>query len=107
MTTAALSFQDATRLRRNPDITASQFDDETVMMDAEFEGYFGMAKVGTRIWNAIESETSCGELIRSLVGAAGGSVTEAKCREETERFLADLYEHGFLLVDGKLKPAAA
>lgn len=107
MTTETIQFQDDTRLRRNDDVIATQFDGETVMMDAELESYFGMAKVGTRIWSEIESETSYGELIGLLLRVAGGSVSEAKCREETEKFLADLYEHRFLLVNGSLKSEPA
>jgi len=102
-----ITLQDQTRLQRNLDIVASQFDGETVMMDADFESYFGMAQVGTHIWAELEVEMNFGELIQRLLQAAGSSVTEAKCREETKLFLNDLYANRLLRVDGQLKPSAA
>lgn len=107
MATATIQFQDETRLRRNDAVIATQFDGETVMMDTEFDSYFGMAAVGTRIWSELEAEISFGELIRRLLEAAGGSVTEVKCREETAHFLGDLYAHKLLLMNGSLKPEPA
>ncbi|MEN9576599.1 MAG: hypothetical protein RL514_4454 [Verrucomicrobiota bacterium] len=107
MTTETIRFQDEQKLRRNGDIIANQFDGETVMMDAELDSYFGMAAVGTRIWNELETETTFGGLIHRLLQQAGSSVDEARCRAETALFLTDLHEQGFLLVDGQLKVKSA
>lgn len=99
MTQSPIEISNPTRLRRNPNIIASHFDDETVMMDEEFDSYFGMAKVGTFVWKQLEEEITFGELIQRLLAAAGDTVTEEKCREETQTFLADLFENGFLSLE--------
>ena len=96
MTRSPIDNSDQTRLKRNPNIIASQIDGETVMMDEEFDSYFGMARVGAFIWQQLETEITFGELIARLLAASGGTAAEDRRREEPREFQADLLENDFL-----------
>jgi hypothetical protein len=44
-------------IKRNEEIILNEIDTETVIMDLNFENYFGMEAIGTRIWQLLENET--------------------------------------------------
>jgi hypothetical protein len=91
-----------TVLRRNSEIIFTEIDGETVMMDAEFESYFGMAAVATQIWNYIEEEISFGDLCAKLMEKY--KVEEAQCQVEVLKFLEQLHKKDLLLIsDNKVK----
>lgn len=54
-------------VERNPDIIFSEIDNETVMMDKEFENYFGLAEIGTQIWSKIEAKQTVKSLCEALM----------------------------------------
>ena len=85
-----------TMLRRNSEIISTEIDGETVMMDAEFENYFGMASVATRIWNFLEEEISFENLCTKLIETF--DVEEQQCRDEVLKFLDQLQEKDLLVI---------
>ena len=86
-----------TVLHRNSEIISTEIDGETVMMDAEFENYFGMAAVATRIWNFLEKEISFDELCTKLMKEF--EVEEQQCRNEVLKFLAQLHDKDLLVIE--------
>lgn len=66
------------------------------MMDAEFENYFGMASVATRIWDSLEEEVSFGKLCENMMREF--EVEDEQCRKDVLKFLEKLREKGLLLV---------
>ncbi|MEM7387958.1 MAG: PqqD family peptide modification chaperone [Verrucomicrobiota bacterium] len=87
-------INDETRLQRNREIISTQIDGETVMMSEDFENYFGMARVGSRIWELLEEKISFAQLIEELM--KGFEVTEEQCRQETLAFLQELEKNDLL-----------
>lgn len=85
-----------TVLCRNSEIISTEIDGETVMMDAEFENYFGMASVATRIWNFLEEEISFDDLCAKLIETF--DVEEQQCRDEVMKFLGQLQDKDLLVI---------
>lgn len=85
-----MNIEHTSILKRNSDIVCSEVDGETVMMDLNFENYFGMKSVGTRIWQLLDSEISFGSLCEQLINEY--EVSEKQCKEDVTRFLVELYE---------------
>jgi len=89
-------------VRRQGDWLAAKVGDELVMMSAEKGNYIGLSKVGSRIWELIETpqpvDAVCARLQHEF------EVTPELCRVEVETFLNELSKHGAIALD---PPAAA
>ena len=83
-------------LRKNPNIVSSEIDGETVMMDTDFEKYFGMRAVGTRIWQLLEQDTSLQNICQQLVEEY--EVTLEQCQEDVAPFLNELAKQDMLIL---------
>lgn len=57
----------ATRLRRVPDVLATEVGGEMVMMDIEKGVYFGLDPIGTDIWNRLSESMTVAALAVALV----------------------------------------
>jgi len=79
-----------TILRRKQDQLFSEIDGEVVMLSVENSEYYGMDKVGSRIWQLIEKPVTLKELIGILLDEY--EVTEEQCTEDTMKFLEQLME---------------
>ncbi len=79
-----------TILRRKQDQLFSEIDGEVVMLSVENSEYYGMDKVGSRIWQLIEKPISLKELIGMLLDEY--EVTEEQCTKDTLMFLEQLME---------------
>tara|TARA_Y100000385_G_C12731116_1_gene482777 strand:- start:48 stop:431 length:384 start_codon:yes stop_codon:yes gene_type:complete len=94
-TTSSLpDIADDTLLRRNPEIIATQIDGETVMMDGDFENYFGMAEIATEIWATLEVPISFSDLRQKLT--AKWPVDDEQCKKDVLVFLGELQEQDML-----------
>jgi len=82
------------RLQRCSNIVSSEIDGETVMMDTNFEKYFGMKVVGTRIWQLLEKETSLQTLCEQLTKEF--DINLEQCMEDVMPFLQELFEQDML-----------
>lgn len=78
------------KIVRNPEIVSSEIDGETVMMDIDFEKYFGLKEVGTRVWQLLESETTPEIICRSLLDEY--DVDKTTCEADLAVFLNELAE---------------
>jgi hypothetical protein len=84
-------------IKRNEQIISSEIDGETVMMDLNFEKYFGMEAIGTRIWQLLENETSLTALCEKLTEEF--EVGMEQCMEDVLPFVSDLSENGIIIVN--------
>ena len=94
--TPAPHIQASTLLSRNSEIISSKIDNETVMMDIDFDKYYGLEEVGTRIWELLETQISFEELCRSLVGEFDVSLEQ--CENDIKPFLHELIEQKMLVI---------
>jgi hypothetical protein len=74
-----------TMLHRNPGMLFNEIDGEVVMLSIENSEYYGMDKVGSRIWQLLENPMSFNELVAKLMDEY--DVTEEQCRQETLVFI--------------------
>jgi hypothetical protein len=82
-------------IKRNEEIISSEIDHETVMMDLNFENYFGLEAIGTRIWLLLENETSINTLCEKLTEEF--DVEMDQCMKDVLPFLSDLSKNGMIL----------
>lgn len=79
-----------TVIKRKENQLFSEIDEEVVMLSVENSEYYGMDKVGSRIWQLIEREITFKDLIKVLTEEY--DVTEEQCKEDTIKFLEQLEE---------------
>ena len=75
--------------RRAEPLTAP-VDDELVMLDPRQSRYFGLDRIGQRIWELLERPQSVGELCAALEGEF--DVSTETCRADVLAFLGQLEE---------------
>ncbi len=81
--------------QRNPNIVASEIDNETVMMDENFESYFGLHVIGTEVWNLLEHPHSIEQIAIDLLERY--DVTFKQCVDDLTPLFSDLIESGMIL----------
>jgi hypothetical protein len=64
-----------------------------ILADAD-GNHFGINQVGVRIWDLLADARSLDELVETL--RREFEITETRCRNEAERFLGELLEHGLI-----------
>jgi len=84
-------------VRRQGDWLTAKVGDELVMMSAEKGNYVGLSKVGSRIWELIETPQNIGAICAQLQNEF--DVTADVCRAEVETFLNELVKHGAIAFD--------
>ena len=77
-------------LMRKQDQLFSEIDGEVVMLSIENSEYYGMDKIGSRIWQLLEKPVTLKQLIGTLVDEY--EVTEEQCTKDTLSFLEQLIE---------------
>lgn len=82
------------RFVRKSDLVAADMDGETVMMSVENGRYYGISGVGSVIWTALAEPTDIRTLIQDV--CAQYDIAEDICRQDVERFVSDLLEHGLI-----------
>jgi hypothetical protein len=86
-----------TLLHRKKDLLFNQIDGEVVMLSIENSEYYGMDRVGSRIWELLEQPVQFSKLIATLLEEY--EVTEEKCREDTLAFLGRLAEKNIIVAE--------
>jgi Coenzyme PQQ synthesis protein D (PqqD) len=77
-----------TLVARRPDALTAAVDDELVMLDVRSSTYFGLDRIGRRIWDLIERPTSVGDLCATLEREF--DVDEETCLADVRAFVAQL-----------------
>ena len=79
-----------TVLQRKGDLLFNEIDGEVVMLSIENSEYYGMDKVGSRIWELLEKPMSFKEIVARLRDEY--EVTEEQCASDTLAFLNKLQD---------------
>jgi hypothetical protein len=86
-----------TMLQRKPGMLFNEIDGEVVMLSIENSKYYGMDKVGSRIWQLLENPMQFKELVARLMDEY--DVTEEICGKETIDFLKKMTDKKLLDLD--------
>jgi hypothetical protein len=77
-----------TLLQRKGDLLFNQIDGEVVMLSVENSEYYGMDRVGSRIWELLEKPLTFKQLVGALMEEY--EVSEEQCTADTLAFLNKL-----------------
>jgi hypothetical protein len=83
------------KVQRNPEMVSGNMDGEIVMLSLQRGEYFGLDKVGSRIWELIEHSTIVGNIKQALLEEY--EVDELTCEKDLIEFLEDLGNKGLLI----------
>ncbi len=83
-------------ISRNPEIIHSAMDDEVVMMSVDQGLFFGIDKIGTHIWNLLETPENVRNLIKKLMSFY--IVEQIVCENDTLLFLNDMLQKKVILI---------
>lgn len=83
-----MTFSDNALFRRNAGIEERAVDRAAVLVNPAQHDYFGVNRVGARIWSLLAQPRRVSEIVSTLLSEF--AVDEAVCRRETEAFLAQL-----------------
>ncbi len=87
-----------TLLRRAEPIMHTDLGEKTVMMDLEKGNYYGLNRVGARIWALLEQPASVRSLCDRLL--AEYEVEPDECERTVTAFVRDLLDRGVLVRAG-------
>ena len=76
-------------------VIARRLGDETVILDLESGTYFGLDQVGARMFELIGEGRALGKIREAMLGEF--DVTEDRLREDLERLVGDLQDHGLVI----------
>ena len=79
---------------RSSELVSSDIDGEVVMMSIENGKYYGLDKVGSRIWEVLENSLSVSELIDQLL--VEFEVERETCEKDVMYFLQKLDDDNML-----------
>ena len=79
---------------RSSELVSSDIDGEVVMMSIENGKYYGLDKVGSRIWEVLENPLSVSELIDQLL--VEFEVERETCEKDVMYFLQKLDDDNML-----------
>lgn len=83
-----LQLDAKTRISRNPEILATELEEETVMMNINNGQYYNLTAVGSDVWNMIEQPTEFGAVLEKLQQEY--DVDPSICEKEVREFLGDM-----------------
>ncbi len=84
-----------TAYRRNGDWLGAALGVEWVMMSIESGNYLTLSRVGSRVWDLMESPKTIDELCALLVREF--SVAPDACRHDVTRFIEEMIGHGAIV----------
>ena len=90
------NIQRSSRVARSDAIVFTEFDDATVMMDAQAGCYYELNATGARIWDLIESGPRVAEVCQALV--AEYQVALDACDDEVRAFLNKLHHRDVMRI---------
>jgi hypothetical protein len=85
-----------TLLQRKSDLLYNKIDDEIVILSLENNEYFGMDKVGSRIWELLEQPIIFNQLAAQLI--IEYEVTEQQCKEDIMTFLEKMADKKLITI---------
>ena len=88
----ALSLSSTIRL--NESVVFRSVDGEGVLIDPAGGAYFGLGKVGARIWSLLQEQRSLPEVVEALT--LEFDCSERQCTDDLLEFLQDLAGRGLV-----------
>ena len=85
-----------TILQRKSELLFNEIDGEVVMLSIENSEYYGMDKVGSRIWELLEQPVSFKVLVAKLMEEY--EVSKQQCAEDTLAFLKKLTDKNLVII---------
>ena len=82
----------------SPDVLFQEVDGETVLLDIQGECYFGLDKVGTRIWNLLQDNGDLQFAFETIL--AEYKVEPDQLKSDLTKLLNDLEEEGLITIQG-------
>ncbi|GBF33822.1 hypothetical protein DCCM_2933 [Desulfocucumis palustris] len=77
-------------------LVAADMDGEKVMLNIEKGKYFGLNRVGSRIWELLEKPLTVQEMVAVLLKEY--DVEEKNCRQDVLTYLSKLYARGLVAI---------
>jgi hypothetical protein len=85
------------KVQRNPEMVSGNMDGEIVMLSLQRGEYFGLDKVGSRIWELIEQSIVVDTIKKVLLDEY--EVDVLTCEKDLLEFLEDLESKGLIIVN--------
>lgn len=92
-----MTLDPSARLRRSPDIVASDVDGELVLINIDDGKYYGLNPVGSAIWRQLEAPQSMTALVAALTEEFDGD--PAIVERETIAFVGELTGQSLVLTE--------
>lgn len=81
------------------DMVAAQVDGDFVMLDIERGKYYGLATVGSRIWQLVATPRRVSEIVAAICSEF--DVAEAECERDIKEFIRDCVEKSMISIVGE------
>jgi hypothetical protein len=89
-----LRIESSTLIRRSVHQVSCKLSDEVAILNLDSALYFGLDRVGARVWAALEMPRSIAGLRDEIVGQF--DVGPEQLREDLDKFLSHLHEQGLI-----------
>lgn len=93
--TAKKEIGPETVLQRKGDLLFNEIDGEVVMLSIENSEYYGMDKVGSRIWELLEQPYTLKNLVVKLMEEY--EVSEEQCNKDTLAYINKLKDKNLII----------
>src|SRR5438067_12724989 len=87
----------ASRVKISDDVLFQELQGEAVLLDLKTGVYFGLDKVGTRVWALLGEKESLSGVVNAMVSEF--DVAEPACIEDVLTLVERLNEHGLLAIE--------
>lgn len=89
-----MSLKFTQKISVSPEVLFQEVDGETVLLDLQGESYFGLDKVGTRIWQLMQTHTDLQTIYDSMLEEF--DVEPERLEKDLLTLLKDLTEEGLV-----------
>lgn len=90
----AVDFAEDLLIRANGDVVFCELSGELALLDLQSNTYYGLNKVGARIWEMIQEPRSLSELCAAVIEQY--DVDSVRCRADIEALVRQLADTGLV-----------
>ena len=83
-------------LTADPDVLATEFGDEVVLLNLRDGVYYGLENVGAFVWRMLRHPVTMQAICDAIVD--GYDVDRGRCERDLRTIIADLTNHGLITV---------
>ncbi len=87
-------------ISRNENPLANELDGEVIMMDPEDGNYYNLNRVGSVIWDFLETPSNLDTICREITSRF--DVTEDVCRKDAIEYIEKMHKFGLMKVENTL-----